>query len=108
MQKPNIFLKCGEGERLERLPICLPFGVSIGGRCAGSLCYFADVSKIGQDNAGFPAFCPLSRFVLVGLLANMPLFRVLRAFLAGFGRFVWVCVACVLCVACGAFVRVWS
>ena len=32
----------------------------------------------------------------------MALFRVSRAFLAGFGAFVWVCVACVLCVACGA------
>ena len=34
--------------------------------------------------------------------------RVLRAFLAGFGRFVWVCVVLVRCVACVAFVRVWS
>ena len=58
--------------------------------------------------AVFPAFCPLSRFVLVGLLANMPLFRVLRAFLEGFGVVVWVCVVLVLCVACVAFVRVWS
>ena len=56
----------------------------------------------------FPAFCPLSCFALGALLANMPLFRVLRAFLEGFVGFVWVCVGCVLCVACGAFVRVWS
>ena len=56
----------------------------------------------------FPAFCPLSRFALVGLLANMALFRVFRAFLEGFVGFVWVCVVLVLCVACGAFVRVWS
>ena len=53
-----------------------------------------------------PPFCPLSRFMLVGLLANMALFRVFRVFLAGFGGFVWVCVVLVLCVACGAFVCV--
>ena len=55
-----------------------------------------------------PSFCPLSRLVFGALSLNMVLFRVLRAFLAGFGRFVWVYVACVLCVACVAFVRVWS
>ena len=53
-----------------------------------------------------PSFCPLSRSSLVALLANMPLFRVLRGFLAGFGAFVWVCVVLVLCVACVAFVCV--
>ena len=71
----------------------------------GNSCYFADVSKIGQDNAGFPAFCPIYRFVLGVLSLNMVLFRVLRAFSAGFGVFVWACVACVLCVA---FVRVYG
>ena len=55
-----------------------------------------------------PFFCPLSRFVLGALLANMALFRVFRGFLARFMGFVWVCVVLVLCVACGAFVRVWS
>ena len=54
----------------------------------------------------FRPFCPLSRFVFGALLANMPLFRVLRGFLACFGRLVWVYVALVLCVACGAFVCV--
>ena len=78
------------------------------GMCAGSLCYFADVSKIGQDTAGCSAFCPLSRFALGALALNMALFRVFRAFLAWFVVVVWVCVACVLCVACVAFVRVWS
>ena len=53
-----------------------------------------------------PSFGPLSRFVFGALSLNMVLFRVLRAFLTGFGRFVWVYVACVLCVACGAFVCV--
>ena len=53
-----------------------------------------------------PSFRPLSRFVFGALLANVALFRVLRAFLAGFGVLVWVCVVLVLCVACGAFVCV--
>ena len=61
-------------------------------RCAGSLCYFADVSNIGQNTAGCSAFCPLVCFVLGALLANVALFRVFRAFLAGFGVIVWVCV----------------
>ena len=55
-----------------------------------------------------PSFCPLSRFVLGALSSNVALFRVLRAFLARFMGFVWVCVGLVLFVACGAFVRVWS
>ena len=82
---------------------CVHLGMS-----AGSLCYFADVSKIGQDTAGCSAFCPLSRFVFGALSLNMVLVRVLRAVLARFVGFVWVYVACVLCVACVAFVRVWS
>ena len=44
--------------------------------------------------------------MLVVLLANMALFRVLRAFLEGFMVGVWVCVGLVVCVDCGAFVRV--
>ena len=82
------------------------FIVSTGGRWSGNSCYFADVSKIGQDTAGCSAFRPLSRFALGALLANMALFRILRGFLARFGVVVWVCVVLVLCVACGAFVRV--
>ena len=56
----------------------------------------------------FYPFCPLYRFMLVALLANMALFRVFRGFLEGFMGFVWVCVVLVVCVACGVFVRVWS
>ena len=37
-----------------------------------------------------PSFCLVSRFVFGVLSLNVALFRVLRAFLAGFGRFVWV------------------
>ena len=54
----------------------------------------------------FRCFRPLSRFVFGGLVENMPLFRVLRAFLA---RFWGVCVGLCCsgaCVACGAFVCV--
>ena len=76
------------------------------GQLVGSLCYFAGVSKIGQDSAGCSAFCPLSRFVLGALPLKYAFIRVSRGFSEGFGRFVWVCVACVLCVACGAFVCV--
>ena len=78
---------------------CLPFGVPTGCRWSGNSCYFADVSKIGQDTAGCSAFCPLCRFVLGALSLNVALFRVFRAFLARFGVVVWVCVACVACVA---------
>ena len=53
-----------------------------------------------------PSFCPLCCFALVASLANMALFRVLRAFPAGFGVLVWVCIGWGLCVACGAFVCV--
>ena len=54
----------------------------------------------------FPAFCLPYRLVSGWSLANMPLFRVLRAFLARFGVVVWVCSLGVLCVACRAFVCV--
>ena len=80
--------------------------MSTGGRWSGNSCYFADVSKIGQDSAGCSAFCLLYRFALGALLADMALFRVLRAFLEGFVVFVWVCVVLVLCLACGVFVCV--
>ena len=38
-----------------------------------------------------PSFCPLSRFVLVVSLANMPLFAILKGFLAGFGVRMYIC-----------------
>ena len=40
-----------------------------------------------------PSFCPPCRSSLGALLANMPLFRVLRAILARFGVVVWVCLS---------------
>ena len=76
--------------------------MSTGCRWSGISCYFADVSKIGQDTAERSAFCPLSRLVFGALSLNMVLFRVFRGFLGSFGRFVWVCVVLVLCVACVA------
>ena len=77
-------------------------------RLSGNSCYFADVSKNGQDSAGRSAFCLLCCFVFGALSLNVALFRVLRAFLAGFGGFVWVYVVLVFCLACVAFVCVWS
>ena len=56
------------------------------------------LEKMGK----IPSFWSLSYFALVGLLANMPLFRIFRGFLAGFGVVVWVCIVWVLCVDCGA------
>ena len=70
------------------------------------MCYFADVSKIGQDTAGYSAFRLLSRFVLGVLPLKYAFIRILRGFSARFGVVVWVCVVLVLCVACGAFVCV--
>lgn len=65
----------------------------------GTLAILLTLAKMDR----IPAFCPLSCFALVVLLANMALFRILRGFLEGFMGFVWVCLAWVLCVACGAF-----
>lgn len=101
-QKPNIFLKCGCKVGAGCGSACLPFCVSTGGRWSGSLCYFVDVSKIGQNTAGCSAFCPFATFACGGLLAYMPLFRNLRRFSARFGVVVWVCVILVVCVACVA------
>ena len=54
----------------------------------------------------FRCFCPLPRFVFVGLSLKYAFIRVLMAFLAGFPCWMYICIACVLCVACGAFVCV--
>ena len=104
----KIFLKCGCKVGAGCGSACLPFGVSAGCECAGSLCYFADVSNIGQDAARCSAFYSPCRSALGALLANMALFRVLRRFIWVYRLLVWVCVALVLCLACVAFVRVWS
>ena len=104
-QNTNIFLKarkenrCGGG----RLPA---FWRAHLGRWSGNSCYFADVSKIGKDSAGRSDFRPLYCFAFGALPTNMPLFRVLRGFSAGFPCWMWVCVASMLFVACGAFVCV--
>ena len=85
---------------------CLPFGVPTGCRWSGNSCYFADVSKIGQDSAGCSAFCPLSRFAFGALACRYAFVSRFKRFSAGFGVLVWVCIVRVLCVACGAFVCV--
>ena len=84
-QKAKIYFKRGEGERLKICPDWLPFCVSTG---VG----LQDLSRI-QDLKELalvlwscvPCFCYLSCFALGALLANVALFRVLRAFLAGLG-----------------------
>ena len=73
---------------------------------AGNSCYFAGVSKIAQYTARCSVFYLLYCFALGALIANVALFRALRAFLEGFMGFVWVCVVLALCVDCGAFVCV--
>ena len=58
-----------------------------------------------------PSLCPafaLFPALLAVSLANMALFRILRAFLEGFGVRMYVCMGWGLCVDCGAFVRVYS
>ena len=76
-QKPNIFLKCGckvVGVRVCLLACLLVEGVQ------ALWCYFADVSKNGQDTARCSAFYSLCRSSLGASLANMALFRVFRGF----------------------------
>ena len=70
--------------------------------CRAALAILLMLAKIDK----IPSFRPLACFARGVSLANMALFRVLRAFLARFGVFVWVCIGRVLCVACVAFVRV--
>lgn len=87
---------------------CLPFGVSAGSGLSGSLCYFADVSKIGQDIATCSAFYPLFCFACGVLCLNVALFRVFRGFLGGFMEVVGVCVVlCALRGLCGFCAREW-
>ena len=69
-------------------------------------CRLFDAQDLRSAGSGplvvFPPFCLLSRFALGALPTNMALFRVLRAFLAGFGVLAWVYVVLVRCVACVA------
>ena len=95
-----------EGERLEMLPVACLLACPLG---AGVQAFGASGPAEGwrcSSGRVFPAFCPLCCFACGGLLANMALFRVFRAFLEGLMGFVWVCVGWALCVACGAFVCV--
>ena len=82
------------------LAACLLLVAGAGGR--GTLAILLTLAK----TAGIPPFCPLSCFACVRFRLNMALFRVLRAFSAGFRVLVWVCIISVLCVACVAFVCV--
>ena len=81
---------------------CLPFGVPTWAGGRGTLAILLALAKIDK----IPSFCPLSRFVLVGLSLEYAFIRILRGFLEGFPCWMWVCIVRVLCVACGAFVCV--
>ena len=77
-------------------------------KCVGSLCYFADVSKIGQYTAGCSAFCPLYRFTLGALPLR---YGSISRFKGVFSAVCGVCVGlCGLWALRGlwGFVRVWS
>lgn len=87
-QKPNIFLKCGCKVGAGCGSACLPFGVSTGGRWSRNSCYFADVSKNGQN----PSFRPFAASAFPAIPAKYALFRILRGFLEGFyGACVGLC-----------------
>ena len=95
MKSKDIFEMQGEGvQDVRALAACFWLVTGAGGRGCPLLSWRV------------PSFCPLSCFALGVLLSDMPLFGVLRGFLAGFYGFVWVCIASVLCVDCVAFVRV--
>ena len=99
-QKPNIFLKCGcsrcgAGGRLLGLLSWRPLVQAC--RLSGLVLCFRGVS---------PPFVRFPALPFGGLLANMPLFRILRRFIWVYRLLVWVCSFWVICVACGAFVCV--
>ena len=75
--------------------------VAGGAGCGGFCCPFVVCSvAFFLPFVRFPAFAP----DVLGL--NMPLFAILRRFLAGFRVLVYICMGLVLCVACVAFVCV--
>ena len=98
-QNTNIFLKCG----------CRWWGWC-SSRGGVSSCPLVQVCRLFVACPLLwwcvPSFRPLSCFAPDVLGLNMPLFAILRGFLAGFPCWMWVCIASMLCVACGAFVRV--
>ena len=72
----KIFLKCGEGERLEVWSVAGLLACLLGA-CGRALCaILLTLAKMDKSLS----FCMLSRFVLGASLANMALFRVLRGF----------------------------
>ena len=105
-QNTNIFLKVrGEnGLKSGRLACLLACPLVAGGQ---ALCGFRTCQTFGSGPLVVCSlFRPLSCFAPDVLGLNMPLFAILRGFLAGFPCWMWVCIACVLCVACVAFVCV--
>ena len=77
------------------------------GMWSGNSCYFAGVSKIGQDTAGCSAFCPLSRFVFGALACEYGSISRFKGVFRGFWVYrVGLCCLGALRGLCG-FVRVW-
>ena len=112
-QKPNIFLESGAKCGVLRgsvacLILCLSSCPLVAG--GAGLSRLQDLPEVGSGPLVVRSV-PLARSLALcfpAMLANMPLFAILRGFLAGFRGFVWVCSFWVLCVACVVFVRVWS
>ena len=85
----------------------LPVWLSIWGGCGvhwvqvvgATLAILLVLAKMDK----IPSFCPLSRFAFGALALNMALFGFLRAFSAGFGVRMYVCMGLGFCVDCGAF-----
>ena len=93
-----------EGRRGVEVVGYLPFGVPTGAGDRGTLAILLTLAKMDK----IPAFRPLSCFACLGLLANMALFRVLRAFLARF-PLLDVGLYCLGALrGLWGFVRVWS
>lgn len=103
-RKAKIYLKSGAG--------CKGFGclLLLVTGAGGQAFWASGPAECWRWSSGavFPAFWSLCCLAFEVLGLNMPLFRVLRAFSAGFGVLVWVCIVRVLCVDCVAFVRVYS
>ena len=105
----NIFFNCGAGVGWSCAPLVVVFHRVHWSRGVPA---FEDsgpaIGWLWSSGGVSHAFCPLPCFACGALHLNMALFRVLKAFLAGFGVRICVCMGLGFCVACGAFVRVWS
>ena len=88
----NIFFNCGAGVGWSCAPLVVVFH---GVHWSRGVQAFEASGPTGgwlvSSGGALPAFCPLYCIVLVVSLANMALFRVLKAFLEGFMVRMYVC-----------------